>query len=175
MDTRVIAIYAKCAKRRRKKTKKFLRNFADSYLGNGLRDLLKIWNLASPEWRLTPQYIWCYLDKVSRSYGCMKIATLSIYSLRLHTPCFLGPHNTLSTVCLDLIKYILKILSKVNTPNSGHFAFFLSYLHQAQVIYLICGNTTDHIITSLAITSLAITNLVWQQKPLSSTNKETIN
>jgi len=31
------------------KMKKFLQNFADSYLGNRLRDL------ASPEWRLTPQ------------------------------------------------------------------------------------------------------------------------
>jgi len=29
-------------KNKKKKTKKFLRNFADSYLGNGLRDLLTI-------------------------------------------------------------------------------------------------------------------------------------
>jgi len=36
------------------KTKKFLWNFADSYLRNGLRDLVKIWNMASPLWRLTP-------------------------------------------------------------------------------------------------------------------------
>jgi len=31
-----------CEKKNKKKTKKFLRNFADSYLGNSLRDLLKI-------------------------------------------------------------------------------------------------------------------------------------
>jgi len=29
--------------RKKKKMKKFLQNFADSYLGNGLRDLLEIW------------------------------------------------------------------------------------------------------------------------------------
>ena len=38
----------KVCEKKKKKTKKFLRNFADSYLGNVLRDLLKIWNLASP-------------------------------------------------------------------------------------------------------------------------------
>jgi len=42
--------------------------------------------------------MWCHLDKVSRSYGCMRIATLlflSIYSLHLSAPPFLRPHNTL--------------------------------------------------------------------------------
>ena len=35
-------------------TKKFLQNFADSYLGNSLRDLVEIWNMAYHLWRLTP-------------------------------------------------------------------------------------------------------------------------
>ena len=43
----------KVFEKKKKKNKKFLQNFADTYLGNGLRNLIKIWNLASPEWRLT--------------------------------------------------------------------------------------------------------------------------
>ena len=39
---------------KKRKRKKFLRKFADSYLGNGLRDLIQIYNVASPAWRLTP-------------------------------------------------------------------------------------------------------------------------
>ena len=45
----------KVCEKKKEKTKKFLQNFADSYLWNGLRDLIKIWNLASPEWKLTLQ------------------------------------------------------------------------------------------------------------------------
>ena len=46
--------------------------------------------------------IWCHLEKTSQSYRCVKIATLlflSIYSLFLHAPCFLGKHD----MCLDPI------------------------------------------------------------------------
>jgi len=37
------ASYAKFVKQQ-KKTKKLLQKFADLYLGNGLRDLIQIWN-----------------------------------------------------------------------------------------------------------------------------------
>ena len=40
--------------KKKKKTKKFkLQKFADSYLRNNLTDLIQIWNVASPAWRLT--------------------------------------------------------------------------------------------------------------------------
>ena len=58
------------------------------------------------------------MDKPSRSYRCVKIKTLlflSIYSLRLHAPCFLGPHDTLLIVFSQIIKN--KILQIV--PHCG--------------------------------------------------------
>ena len=34
-------------KKKKKNTKKFLQKFADLYLGNSLRNLIQIWNVAS--------------------------------------------------------------------------------------------------------------------------------
>ena len=47
-----MADFVKCAKRRnrRKKNKTKTPNFGRSYLGNGLSDFLKIWNVDSPTW-----------------------------------------------------------------------------------------------------------------------------
>ena len=90
-------------KKKKKKMKKFLRNFVDSYLGNGLRDLVKIWNITSP----------CHLGKALQSYRCVKIATLlflSIYSLRLRTPRILGSHDTLLCVLIYFNAHISKLM-----------------------------------------------------------------
>ena len=58
-----VAIFGKCAKRWRKKTKKKYQNFSRSYLGNGLGNVLQIWNVDSPNWWATLQEIWFQSDK----------------------------------------------------------------------------------------------------------------
>ena len=82
--------YCVCVKRRRERirTKNKNRNFGHSYLGNGFRYLLQLWNVASCFRRALPPQIWCSSDKRSQIYECMNIETL----LFLLTPRFLEPH-----------------------------------------------------------------------------------
>jgi len=54
VQTHVQSTVRKGVRKEEEKAKKFSQNFADSYLVNGLRDLFKICNVASPSWRLTP-------------------------------------------------------------------------------------------------------------------------
>ena len=108
---RFIAIFASVRKdeEEEKKTKKKKRNFGRSYLGNGLSDFLKIWNVDSPSWRTTLQQIWFQSDKLSPRYKSVKMTFsffLSIYS-RCSAPASWAARHTI--VCLDM--YIICIIT----------------------------------------------------------------
>ena len=49
-------------------------NFGRSYLGNGWRDFLQIWNVDSPTLPALLYQLWFQSDKESRSYKGVKIA-----------------------------------------------------------------------------------------------------
>ena len=70
----------------------------NAFLGNTSCDFLQSWSVVFLGRQAPPQQLWCFSDKRSWSYECVKIATLLlllIYSRSLHTPRFLGLHDTL--------------------------------------------------------------------------------
>ena len=93
--------FAKCAKRRKNKE-----IFFKSYLRNGWRNFLQIWNMALP-WVEGTSVVNLVLFR-SDIMELMKIAALfflSICSLRLGASCFLGPHDTL--LCVLMLAFLL--------------------------------------------------------------------
>ena len=109
--------FCKCAKRRRKKTKKKKTNFGHSYLGNGLSDSLQIRNVDSPSWRAILQQMWFQSDEVSPRYKCVKMTFsffLSIYS-RCGAPASWAARHTI--VCLDDCPHYPGGMVNVNTTS----------------------------------------------------------
>ena len=109
---RFITIFASVRKDEEKKNEEKKGNFGHSYLGNGLSDVLQIWNVDPPSWRATLQQIWFQPDEVSLRYKCVKMTFsffLSIYS-RCGAPASWAAQHTI--VCLDIILiYIVFILA----------------------------------------------------------------
>jgi len=147
----------KVCKMKKKKTKKFFRNFAHLYLGIGWCNLLQIWNVDSPGWGASLPQVWLNSGKWSQSYVGVKIiffVFLSIYPqgdaraswaarhTTTHYRVSWCTHNLLAkenfySWCISQIKCITKSIKSAHRAGS-----YVSVPYHKLVILIYRGSTT---------------------------------
>ena len=106
MHTHEIMVFAKCAKKRKRRIKEdFFQKFDCLYFRNNWRNLLYIWNVSFTMWRapLDCKFgaIWIRHHKAMDAWKSLLCCS---YSLCLRAPCCLGLHEMLLCVLMLMKK-----------------------------------------------------------------------